>query len=113
MGTAIVELRSYILQPGKQGIFLDFMATEGMAIERPILGHLLGFYTSEIGQLNRVVHLWRYESFDERAVRRKRLAEAPAWMAFLPKVLPLCGAECTKTWNETAGKTVGITAAIK
>lgn len=85
----IVEMRTYVLHPGRQGEFLQLMASDGIKIERPILGRLMGFYTSEIGTQNQVIHLWGYESFEDRQVRRSCLASDPQWMAFAPKVLPL------------------------
>jgi hypothetical protein len=85
----IVEMRTYVLHAGQQGDFLVLMEQEGIAIERRILGHLLGFYTCEIGTLNQIVHLWRYDSFEDRHQRRSSLAADPGWTAFVPKVLPL------------------------
>ncbi|HSW20910.1 MAG TPA: NIPSNAP family protein [Ramlibacter sp.] len=85
----IVEMRTYALHPGQQGGFMKLMEHEGIAIERRILRRMLGFYTSEIGALNQVVHLWGYESFEERQERRAALAADPQWAAFVPKVLPL------------------------
>ena len=85
----IVEMRTYVLHPGQQGNFLALMENEGIAIERRILGHMLGFYTSEIGTLNHIVHLWRYDSFEDRQQRRAKLAADPEWTGFVPKVLPL------------------------
>lgn len=85
----IVEMRTYVLHPGQQGTFLGLMEREGIAIERRILGQMLGFYTSEIGTLNQIVHLWGYQDFDDRAQRRAKLAADPGWQGFVPKVLPL------------------------
>lgn len=85
----IVEMRTYILHPGQQGVFLGLMESEGILIERPILGRMLGFYTSEIGSLNQVIHLWGYDSFDERQRRRQLLASSPEWQRFAPKVMPM------------------------
>jgi hypothetical protein len=85
----LIEYRSYVLVPGKLGAFLQLMESEGIRIEEPVLGKLLGFFTSEIGELNKVVHMWAYESFEERQRRRALLAASPTWQAFTPKVLPL------------------------
>ena len=68
----IVEMRAYVLHPGQQGPFLALMEREGIAIERRILGRMLGFYTCEIGTLNQVVHMWGYDGFDDRDRRRAR-----------------------------------------
>lgn len=85
----IVEMRTYVLHPGQQVRFLALMEQEGIALERPILGRMLGFYTSDIGALNQVVHMWGYDSHAERDRRRAELAASAPWQAFVPKVLPL------------------------
>jgi hypothetical protein len=85
----IVEMRTYVLHPGQQGAFLGLMEREGILIERPILGRLLGFYTTEIGTQNQVIHLWGYESFEDRQRRRQQLAAHPEWIRFAPKVMPM------------------------
>lgn len=85
----IVEMRTYVLQPGQLAAFLGHMEREGIGIERPILGRLLGFYSSEIGTLNQVIHLWGYDSFEDRQRRRQQLAASPEWAAFVPKVMPM------------------------
>lgn len=84
----LVEMRTYVLHAGKLAAFLDGMEKEGLAIERPILGRLLGYYSSEIGALNQVIHLWGYDNFDERTQRRQRLADSLAWQQFVPTVMP-------------------------
>ena len=85
----IVEMRSYILHPGHLGTFMQRMESEGIGIEQPILGRLLGFYSTDIGPLNKVIHLWGYDSHADRDKRRAELAKDPRWQAFVPTVLPL------------------------
>lgn len=85
----IVEMRTYVLHAGQQAAFLKLMEQEGIAIERRILGRLLGFYACEVGTLNQVIHLWGYDSFEDRQQRRARLWADPSWTGFAPRVLPL------------------------
>lgn len=85
----IVEMRSYVLRPGCLPEFMSLMGSEGIGIEQSILGDLLGFYSTEIGVINKVIHLWRYASFEERKQRRAQLAASSEWTTFVPKVLPL------------------------
>jgi hypothetical protein len=85
----LVEMRSYVLRPGALSEFMRLIGSEGLDIERPILGDMLGFYSTEIGCINKVIHLWRYASFEDRQRRRAQLAASPKWAAFVPKVLPL------------------------
>ena len=65
------------------------MEREGIPIERPILGGCSASTRSEIGTLNQVIHLWGYESFEDRQRRRQQLAADPEWMRFTPKVMPM------------------------
>lgn len=53
------------------------------------LGHMVGYYSSEVGALNQVVHLWAYESMEERTRRRAALMSHPDWKAYTPKIRPL------------------------
>ena len=85
----LVEMRTYVLHPGQQGAFMALMESEGLPIERPVLGRLLGYYTCEIGPLNQVIHLWGYDNFEERQRRRQQLAADPRWMRFVPRVTPM------------------------
>jgi len=85
----IVEQRSYLLRPGKTGEFLSAVETLGLPLLKPILGGLIGYFTSETGALNEVAHLWAYESLEERARRRKILTAHPDWPRFTAAVEPL------------------------
>jgi len=85
----IVEERIYTLHPGKAAEYLRHYEQEGLAIQRPILGNLVGYYSTEIGPLNVIVHLWAYEDPGERTRRRAQLAADARWLAYLPKIVPL------------------------
>lgn len=85
----LVEMRTYVLHAGKLPEFLRLMAEEGIGIEQPVLGRLLGYYSVEIGSINKVIHLWGYDSFEERQRRRALLAAQAQWNQFVPKVLPM------------------------
>ncbi|WP_420994777.1 MULTISPECIES: NIPSNAP family protein [Cupriavidus] len=85
----IVEERVYTCYCGKAQTYVKMYEAEGLAIQRPILGHLLGYFTSELGTLNQVVHLWAYQDLEDRAARRARLLADPAWQAYAAKVQPL------------------------
>ena len=86
----IVEMREYTLQAGKVPEYLALYEREGLAIQREILGHMVGYYSTEVGSaVNEVVHLWAYESFEDRLARRRRLAADPGWQAYLQKMRPM------------------------
>ena len=59
------------------------LGAKGLAVQKRILGHLVGYYSVEVGPLNQVVHLWAYDSLDERAKRRAALWADPEWLAYV------------------------------
>jgi hypothetical protein len=86
----IVEMREYTLAPGKVPEYLQLYEREGLAIQREILGHMVGYYRTEVGTaVNQVVHLWAYQSFEDREERRARLAAHPGWQSYLQKMRPM------------------------
>lgn len=84
----IVEMRTYTFQFGTVPKFLAIYEEKGLPIQKPILGNLLGYFTTETGTLNQTVHLWGYDSLDERARRRALLMAETGWRAFLAEIQP-------------------------
>ncbi len=85
----IVEERIYTLKFGKAPEYFRLYEQEGLAVQRPILGNLLGYYSTDIGTLNMVVHLWGYEDHADRSRRRAQLQSDPRWRAYVPKLAAL------------------------
>ena len=85
----IIEERIYTCHVGKAKLYVSMYEKEGLAIQRPILGHLLGYFTTELGPLNQVVHLWAYEDMNDRARRREKLLNDERWKTYAAKVQPL------------------------
>jgi hypothetical protein len=85
----IVELRDYQVHTGKLPELVRLYETEGTAIQQEILGHFVGAFTTDVGELSTYTHMWAYEDFADREERRARLAADERWQAFLPKILPL------------------------
>lgn len=85
----IVEQRTYTLHPGKVPEMVRLYGEEGLPLQQKYLGRFLGYFTAETGNLNQVVFMWGFDSVDDRAARRARMAQDPAWQAYLKKVLPL------------------------
>jgi len=86
----LVDHRTYNVLPGRLPEFLQIYKEIGMEVQREKLGNLMGYYVSmDIGELSQVVHLWGYESLEDRARRRAELAAEPKWQEFLKAGLPL------------------------
>lgn len=60
----IVEMRTYLLKPGGVPGFMERFA-EGLPA-RLQFSRLGGIWHSDVGTLNQVIHIWPYESFEER-----------------------------------------------
>lgn len=85
----LVEERTYTTHPGKWREYLALFEAEGLAIQHRILGRMVGYYTTELGELNQIVHLWGYTDLNERAERRATLLADPGFKAYVAKMLPL------------------------
>ncbi|URF47304.1 NIPSNAP family protein [Dinoroseobacter shibae] len=85
----IVEQRRYTLKTGKVPEYLQQYEKEGFAIQQPILGRLVGYFSTEIGTLHQIVHLWAYRDLADRDARRARLGADQRWLSYLAKVQPL------------------------
>jgi len=83
------EIRTYRLKNGGIPEYLKIVAETGITIQKRHLGNLVGYFFSEIGPINEIVHIWGFESLDDRQARRARLAADPDWQAFLPKIRDL------------------------
>ena len=93
----IVEMREYTLAPGKVPEYFKLYEAEGMTIQREILGRNLGYYSTEIGpSINMVVHLWAYDSFDDRVARRRQLGAHPGWQSYVQKIRPMILAQANR-----------------
>lgn len=82
----IVDVRTYTLKHGAIASYLDLYQAEALPLQIKHLGHCLGWFVSDIGPLNQVIHLWAYPSVEERASRRKAMAAEPAFAAYLGKM---------------------------
>ena len=79
----IFDHRTYELQPGRLREFLALYEKDGLAVQTKHLGNLVGFFTSEIGNVNEIVHIWGYQDRADRTKQRAAMAADPAWQAYL------------------------------
>jgi hypothetical protein len=76
------EMRTYTLKPTKLADWLALYKTAALAVQQEYLGNLVGFFTTELGHVNQVVHIWAYASLDDRMARRTAMAADPRWQDF-------------------------------
>jgi hypothetical protein len=73
----IVEMRTYTLQPGTTAQFEERFGAALPA--RAKVSPLVAFWHSEVGPLNQVIHVWPYETMDERTRLRAEATKLQGW----------------------------------
>jgi len=90
------EMRTYTVRVGKLKDYLAHFEAVGL----PIISRyakLVGYWHTEIGELNQLIHIWAYESLDDRAAKRAALYQDLDWQAnFIPIALPMLEKQETK-----------------
>ncbi len=77
-----LDHRTYTLKPGKLKAYLELYEREGLPIQRQHLGEPFGWFTTEVGNVNQVVHMWLYSDLNERQRRRTAMLADPRWPSF-------------------------------
>ena len=86
----IHELRIYTLWPGKVPEFLKLAEERAVKIRGNDYGKMEGYWFSEFGTLNQILHLWSYDDLNARAEARAGLAQNPDWRTeYVAHVQPL------------------------
>ncbi len=86
----IHEIRTYTLVPGKTAEYLRLAGEIGLPVRRNDCGTLLGWWVSDIGMLNQLVHVWSFHDLNERQRQRAVLMAKPEWTeGYVLRVNPL------------------------
>ncbi len=85
----VYEERIYTIRPGRVAEYLRNYEQLGLPVQLEVIGNLIGFFRTEVGGLNKVVHIWGYDSLDDRLDRREKLANHPDWPRYLEANLSL------------------------
>jgi hypothetical protein len=86
----LYEMRTYTLKPGTLGDMVKAASTVSRDVRGDNYGKLEGYWSTEIGPLNQVMHLWSYKDYDERTRLRAELSKNARWTGeYLPLIRPL------------------------
>jgi len=97
----IHELRTYTLAPGKQAEYLKLSGDLSRKIRGDDYGKLEGFFSTEFGTLNQLVHLWSYADLNERERLRMALGRNERWIReYVPQIRPLLVTQENKILSE-------------
>jgi NIPSNAP protein len=100
----IYELRTYTVKPGTIGDMVKAASTMSREIRGDDYGKLEGYWSTEIGPLNQVMHLWSYSDLNERARLRAELARNPRWTGeYTPLIYPLLMRQEVRLLNAIKG----------
>lgn len=69
----IYELRTYTLTPGGVREYMRIYNAQAREVQTAILGRLVNLLQPESGDLNQLIFLWAFDSYEERKVRRAAL----------------------------------------
>jgi NIPSNAP len=85
----IYELRTYTVRQGTLPDVVKAASTVSRDIRKDDYGKLEGYWSTDIGPLNQVMHLWSYADLNDRARLRAELAKNPRWGGeYLPLIRP-------------------------
>jgi hypothetical protein len=79
----LVDLRTYTIRLRKMAEFIDVFDRLAMPVQLDYIGAPLGVYTSAVGSLNQIVHLWGFDNMGEFEARHAARDKDPRWPAYL------------------------------
>jgi hypothetical protein len=87
----IYEKRTYSVTVGQMAEVVRLYSTLGWpALDSGgFARNLIGYFISDTGELHQLIHLWRFDSDDERRAFWKRLFENAEFMDFAKQIRPL------------------------
>ena len=94
---AIYELRTYNLYVGKLADAIEIYQTLGWPALEPHGGdNLVGYFTGDVGAMNQIVHLWKFEDDADRRAFWAKVYADEAFKAFGAKIRPLIQSQDNK-----------------
>lgn len=93
---AIFELRTYCVVVGKMAEVTDLYTREGWPAMRKYQDRLVGYFTGDIGAINELIHLWKFDDDADRRAFWKSVYSDPEFMAFAVKLRPMLSSQQNK-----------------
>jgi len=91
--TPVIDMRIYTIRPRGMPEYLKLFEELALPIAVKHFGPPLGYYVSQIGSLNQVVHLWAFESLADLEQRHAALAADPGIAEYFAKTTGLVVAQ--------------------
>ena len=86
----IYDMRIYDLKPGSVPEYMKAVGEVALKIREDHGVRLAGWYYTDVGPLNRVIHIWAYEDYAHFEKARQSVRSDPRWSGeYLPRVKDL------------------------
>ena len=93
---AIYDFRMYTLKPGATPDYMAAVRELALPIRKRYGVKLAGWYYSDVGELNQVVHIWCFQDYAQMEDAKAKIAADPDWtQKYLPWVRGLIVAQKT------------------
>ena len=90
----IYDMRIYDLKPGSVPQYMAAVRELALPIRQDYGVKLVGWYFTEIGPLNQVVHIWAFRDFQHMEQAKQQFRGDPRWTGqYLPRVTDLIVAQ--------------------
>jgi len=81
----IVDVRCYSITPRKMNAYLKAFEEFGLPVQERNGLKLLGYFVHTVGSLNKVTHLWGFDSLADMEEKRAKRDADPAWAEYQSK----------------------------
>lgn len=85
----LIELRTETFHPGKLAGFLKIVEPEILPLEKKYGGRLIGYFTTETGELNQAIQLWAYGDAGDLEKRSSALSRDAAFVGVMERLRPM------------------------
>jgi hypothetical protein len=93
---AIYELRIYSVVVGKMGEVVSLYTNEGWPALARHPQKLVGYFTGDIGALNELIHVWKFDDDSDRRAFWAGVLADPVFQTFVNKLRPLLREQSNK-----------------
>ena len=99
---ALYEMRTYNVYVGRMAEVVKLYGDEGWpALENGgFSAKLVGYFTSDVGTLHQLVHLWKFDDDADRRNHWGTLFRDDAFMSFATQLRPLLSNQTVQLLNE-------------
>ena len=92
----IYDFREYTLFPGATADYMAAVKEVALPIRQKYGVKLAGWYYSDVGELNKVVHIWGFQDHSHMKEAKAQVAADPDWSGkYLPRVRGLIQSQKT------------------